>query len=148
MVAALHETLLDPSRLSAVVADAQELIDAEVSDKGGASGLAVKAGYGAVKKVGPSIVPDAVEGLLPGFLERLEPFWADFAANGGTSFGDYLAARGEQVADALLGVTDEKIESSDKSAIKRVYSTMRPSAKKNVVEALPRLGALVQKHAG
>lgn len=148
MVAALHETLLDPSRLSAVVADAQELIDAEVSDKKGASGLAVKAGYGAVKKVGPSIVPDAVEGLLPGFLERLEPFWADFAANGGAGFGDYLAARGEEVADALLGVTDEKIEGSDKSAIKKVYSTMRPSAKKNVVEALPRLGALVQKHAG
>lgn len=147
MVAALNETLLDPSRLAAVVADAQDLIDAEVSDKGGASGLAVKAGYGAVKKVGPSIVPDAVEGLLPGFISRLEPFWQDFSAAGGAGFGDFLVARGDEVADALLGVTDEKIEGTSKSAIKKVYSTMRPSAKKNVVEALPRLGALVEKHA-
>lgn len=59
MVAALNETLLDESRVPAVVADVQALIDAEVSDKSGASGLALKGGYGAVKKVGPSIVPDA-----------------------------------------------------------------------------------------
>ncbi|MFE3290154.1 DUF6918 family protein [Rhodococcus sp. NPDC059234] len=148
MVAALNETLLDPSRLPAVVADVQELIDAEVSDKSGASGLALKGGYGAVKKVGPSIVPDAVEGLLPGFVARLEPFWQDFGATGATGFGEFLTGRGDEVADALLGVTDEKIEGTSKSAIKKVYSGLRPSAKKNVVEALPRLGALVEKHAG
>ncbi|MGW0042730.1 DUF6918 family protein [Rhodococcus sp. NPDC003348] len=148
MVAALNETLLDPARLPAVVADVQELIDAEVSDKSGASGLALKTGYGAVKKVGPSIVPDAVEGLLPSFVSRLEPFWQDYGSAGGAGFGDFLTARGDEVADALLGVTDEKIEGTSKGAVKKVYSTLRPSAKKNVVEALPRLGALVQKHAG
>ncbi|GAA4486425.1 hypothetical protein GCM10023094_42750 [Rhodococcus olei] len=148
MVAALNETLLDPARLPAVVADVQELIDAEVSDKSGASGLALKTGYGAVKKVGPSIVPDAVEGLLPNFITRLEPFWQDFGTAGGTGFGDFLTARSDEVADALLGVTDEKIEGTSKTAVKKVYSTLRPSAKKNVVEALPRLGALVEKHAG
>ncbi|MFC9787254.1 DUF6918 family protein [Rhodococcus sp. NPDC127528] len=148
MVAALNETLLAPSRLPAVVADVQELIDAEVSDKSGASGLALKGGYGAVKKVGPSIVPDAVEGLLPGFVARLEPFWQDFGATGAAGFGEFLTGRGDEVADALLGVTDEKIEGTSKSAIKKVYSSLRPSAKKNVVEALPRLGALVEKHAG
>ncbi|MGW6694114.1 DUF6918 family protein [Rhodococcus sp. NPDC054953] len=147
MVAALNDTLLDPARLPAVVADVQELIDAEVSDKSGASGLALKTGYGAVKKVGPSIVPDAVEGLLPSFVTRLEPFWQDFGATGG-AFGDFLTARGDEVADALLGVTDDKIEGTSKAAVKKVYSSLRPSAKKNVVEALPRLGALVQKHAG
>lgn len=148
MVAALNDTLLDPARLPAVVADVQELIDAEVSDKSGASGLALKGGYGAVKKVGPSIVPDAVEGLLPSFVIRLEPFWQDYRAVGGNGFGDFLVSRGDEVADALLGVTDEKIEGTSKSAVKKVYGTLRPSAKKNVVEALPRLGALVEKHAG
>ena len=42
MVAALNETLLEESRVPAVVADVQTLIDAEVSDKSGASGLALK----------------------------------------------------------------------------------------------------------
>lgn len=44
-------------------------------------------------------------------------------------------------------MTDERIEGSDRGAVKKVYSSLRPSAKKNVIEALPRLGALVQKHA-
>jgi hypothetical protein len=147
VVAALNETLLDEARVPAVIADVQALIDAEVSDKSGASGLALKGGYAAVKKVGPSIVPDAIEGLLPEFVTKLEPYWQDFTASGQDSFADYLVARGDDVSDSLLGVTDERIENSDRGAVKKVYNSLRPSAKKNVIEALPRLGALVQKHA-
>ena len=73
MVAALNETLLEESRVPAVVADVQTLIDPEVSDKSGASGLALKGGYGAVKKVSPSFVPDGVTALLPAFVGKLEP---------------------------------------------------------------------------
>ncbi|QNG19764.1 hypothetical protein G4H71_15895 [Rhodococcus triatomae] len=148
MVAALKETLLDESRTTEVVADVQALIDAEVSDKSGASGLALKGGYAAVKKVGPSIVPDAIEGLLPAFVEKLEPFWQEFAASGEGSFAQFLTARGETVSHALLGVTDERIEGTDRGAVKKVYSSLRPSAQKHVAEALPRLGDLVQKYAG
>jgi len=147
VVSALNDTLLDDAKMPAVLADVEALVDAEVSDKKGASGLALKGGYSAVKKVGPSIVPDAIEGLLPAFVERLEPFWQEFAASGEGSFSAFLTARSDAAADALLGVTDDRIEGSDKGAIKKVYSTLRPSAKKHVIEALPRLGDLVQKHA-
>ena len=99
-----------------------------------------------MKKVGPNIVPSAVEALLPEFVEKLQPFWQEYAGNG--SFADFLVARGEVVADALLGVTDERIAGSSKAAVKKVYDSMRPSAKKHVVEALPRVGELIQKHAG
>jgi len=147
VVSALNDTLLDDAKMPAVLADVEALVDAEVSDKKGASGLALKGGYSAVKEVGPSIVPDAIEGLLPAFVERLEPFWQEFAASGEGSFSAFLTARSDAAADALLGVTDDRIEGSDKGAIKKVYSTLRPSAKKHVIEALPRLGDLVQKHA-
>lgn len=148
MVAALKESLLDESRVDQVVADVQTLIDAEVSDKSGASGLALKGGYAAVKKLGPSIVPNAVEGLLPAFVEKLEPFWEEFSASGEGSFAEFLTARGDTVSNALLGVTDERIEASERGTITKVYSTLRPSAQKNVQEALPRVGELVQKYAG
>ncbi|RVW01544.1 DUF6918 family protein [Rhodococcus spongiicola] len=147
MVAALNDTLLDDARMPAVRADVEALVDAEVSDKTGASGLALKGGYSAVKKLGPSIVPDAIEGLLPEFVVRLEPFWQEFGASGEASFSAFLTARGDAVSDALLGVTDDRIEASDRGAIKKVYGTLRPAAKKHVTEALPRLGDLVQKHA-
>jgi len=146
VVAALSDALLGADKFPAVRADVEALIDAEVSDKKGASGLALKGGYAAVKKVGPSIVPGAIEGLLPEFVEKIQPFWKDYAGNG--SFADYLTARGDQVADALLTVTDERIAGTSKTAVKKVYDSLRSSAQKHVVEALPRLGELVQKHAG
>ena len=147
VVVALNETLLQESRVPAVVADVQTLIDAEVSDKSGASGLVLKGGYGAVKKVKASIVPDAVTALLPAFVAKLEPYWQEFSASGDASFAEFITARGDAVADSLLEVTDERIDGSDKAVIKSTYSKLRGSAKKHVTAALPRLGDLIQKHA-
>ncbi|MET8876664.1 hypothetical protein [Nocardia sp. NPDC004604] len=147
MVAALSESLLDDAKRSAFLADAKEVLDAEVSDKGGASGLAVKGGYAAVKKLSPSIVPDALESLAPKLVSQLEPFWQEYTAAGSGSFADLLVAKSDEVAEALLAVTDARAEASTRPALKKVYSSMRSSAKKNVIEALPRLGDLVQRHA-
>ena len=148
MVAALKESLLDESKRDVLLPDVLALIDAEVSDKKGASGLAVKGGYGAVKKVGPSYIEKAVGALWPDFVEKLEPFWQSYNAAPVGSFSDYLVANSEQASDALLAVTDARIEDTDKSVVKKFYGSLRGSAKKNVAEALPRVGALVTKYAG
>lgn len=146
MVATLEDTLLNAQTVPAVRADVEALVDSEVSDKRGASGLALKTGYAALRRVGPTIVPRAVERLLPAFVEKLEPFWQEHAGNG--SFAGYLSGRDGEVADALLGVTDERVAGTSNGAVKKVYASLRPSAHKHVIEALPRLGALVEKHAG
>ncbi|MET4049657.1 hypothetical protein BJD99_14025 [Rhodococcus sp. 1163] len=148
MVAALKESLLDESKRDVVVRDVLALIDAEVSDKKGASGLAVKGGYGAVKKVGPSYIERAVEQLWPEFVDKLEPLWQSYNAAPVGSFSDYLVANSDQASDALLAVTDERIDETDKSVVKKFYGSLRGSAKKNVAEALPRVGDLVTKYAG
>lgn len=148
MVAALSESLLDDAKRPAFLADAKEVLDAEVSDKGGASGLAVKGGYAAVKKVSPTIVSDGLESFAPKFVEQLEPYWAQYQASGSGSFADLLVANSDEVSEALLSVTDARAEASSRPALKKVYASMRSSAKKNVAEALPRVGDLVQRHAG
>ncbi|WP_028477095.1 hypothetical protein [Nocardia sp. CNY236] len=147
MVAALSESLLGDVKRPAFLADAVEVLDAEVSDKSGASGLAVKGGYAAVKKIGPSIVPDALESMAPKLVAQLEPFWQEYGASGSGRFADLLVARSDAVAEALLSVTDARAEASTRPALKKVYSSMRSAAKKNVIEALPRVGDLVEKHA-
>lgn len=147
MAATLAEALLSDSIIDAVRADVRDLIDAEVSEKKGASGLVVKGGYGAVKKVSPSIIEDAIAKLWPGLVEKLEPFWAQYSSAPSGVFAAYLVANGDAAADALLGVTDSRFDAMSKSVVKKTYSSLRPSAKKNVVEALPRIGALVSKWA-
>lgn len=147
MADTLKEILLDSSRRPAVVSDLENLVDEEVADKGGVSGAVIKTGFAAVKKIKPGIIGSAVETLLDDFTGALEPFYADFRGQGGGDFGAYLSSRSDEAADALLSVTDARADKSSRESIKKVYSKLRPNGKKNVEEALPRLGKLIDKHA-
>jgi hypothetical protein len=142
----LNDILLNPAKRADVVADLNELVGQEVSEKSGVSGAAVKLGYSTVTKLKPGIVPAAVDKMLPDFADALEPFYKEFQAQGG-DFGAFLASRGEAAAEALLSVTDARAAKTSSDAIKKAYEKLRPNARKNVEEALPRLGAVIQKYA-
>lgn len=148
MAATLQEILLAPDIRPQVIADCQTLIDEEVSEKSGVSGAAVKIAYKTVKAVAPGHIQHMVKSLLPDLVDKLEPYWADFTASGGSEFGDYLAKRGGEVSESLLSVTDARAANSQRAPIKKAYNTVRPSGVKNVEAALPRLGALIQKYMG
>jgi hypothetical protein len=148
MAATLQEILLAPDTRPNVIADCQTLIDQEVSDKSGISATAVKLAYKTVNTFAPGHIHHMVESLLPDMVAKLEPFWADFSASGGSGFGDYLAKRGDEVSEALLSVTDARAAASDRPTIKKAYGSVRGSAAKHVAAALPQVGALVQKYAG
>ncbi|AKU15844.1 DUF6918 family protein [Luteipulveratus mongoliensis] len=141
----LAATLLEEQRRPAVVADLASTIDAEVSDKKGLSGAAVKAAYATAKKVRSDIAASATDRMLPDFATALEPFWADFGGAG--DFGSYLSGRGDEAADALLSVTDKRAEATSREALRKGYKSLRGKAHDNVKAALPRIGAVVQKHA-
>lgn len=143
----LTTTLLDPARQPAVVADFASVVEAEVGDKSRLSGTVIKTAYSAVKKVSPNVIESALTKLLPDFAAALDPFWTEFQAQGPGDFGQFLAARGDAVGDALLAVTDKKAESTSQPALRKAYSSLRGKAKENVVAALPRVGAAVQKNA-
>jgi hypothetical protein len=145
-MSALPEVLNDSTKKPAVIADCMTLIDQEVSDKGGFSGLAIKAGYAAVKGIKPGFIKEAVEGLLPRFAEALDPLFQE-AKTKTTPVASYFATNKTRVADALLTITDEKAKKAS-GLVKKTYESLRPRAKENVEAAVPRLGRLVEKHAG
>jgi hypothetical protein len=147
MPATLAQMLLGPNTLPQVVSDCQALVDHEISSKSGVSATAIKMAYKAVTAFAPGYYQNALTAMLPGFVEQLEPFWSDFLYSGGANFGDYLAKRGEEVAESLLVVTDRLAASSQKAAIVRAYKTVRGGASKNIEGALPNLGDLVQRYA-
>jgi hypothetical protein len=144
MAETLQEILLAPDVRPNVVADGVTLVEEEVSEKG----LIIKGAYKTVTTFASGIIHDAVETLLPDMLVKLQPFWSDFNAAGGGSFGEYLVKNGEAASEALLSVTDERAKNSERAPIRKAYNAVRPSGVKNVEAALPRLGALVQKYAG
>ena len=147
MADTLKDILLNPDRRPAVVSDLHALVDAEMAEKGGVSGMAVKGGYSVLNKMNARFVPDAIDSMLDAFVERAEPFYADFRASGGGSLESYFAARPTEVADALLGVTDDRAKASQRESVKKVYNKLRPQAQKHVQEALPRLAGVIERHA-
>jgi hypothetical protein len=142
----LVELLNDPAKKPQVVTDCCDLIDAEVKDKGGISGLAIKAGYAAVKGIKPGFVKAVVEDLLPDFAEALEPVWQD-AKKDGKPVAPFFTQNSGRVADALLAITDAKAQRAKSNVVKGTYEKLRGTAKKNVEAAVPRLGDVVQKYA-
>lgn len=45
-----------------------------------------------------------------------------------------------EVADALLGITDDRAKVAKNATMKSAYERLRPQGKKHVEEAIPRVG--------
>jgi hypothetical protein len=137
----------DAAKKAVVVDDCCTLIDEEVASRGGISGLALKAGYGAVKGIKPGFVKSVVGDLLPEFAAALEPLFQE-ALQSNRGVAAHFDSNASRVADALLGITDEKAARSKNALVKSTYEKLRSGAKKNVEQAVPRLAKLVEKHVG
>lgn len=144
----LKDTLLQADKRPQVVTECETLIDEEVNSKSGLTGLAVKGAYAMVKAFKPGIIHEAVDGLLDDFVARLEPFYAAYRSNGDKkSLSDYFTGQKTEVADALLGITDERATRAKNATLKKAYEKLRPQGKKHVEDAVPRLGRLIERYA-
>jgi len=142
----LLESLASDSKKSAVTDDCLALIDSEVADKGGLTGLVIKAGYKTVQGIKPGFVRQVVSDLIPEFAVALDPMYQE-AKSSNRSVKDHFTANAPRVADALLSITDAKAGHSKSGMVKGTYEKLRSSAKKNVEAAVPRLATVIEKHA-
>lgn len=145
-MATLKERLGGAEKRQQVIDEACLVLDAEVADKSGISGLAVKAAFSVIKGVKPGFIRQAVDHLLDDFLDVLEPFHREAIERGKTP-GDHIRAESNRVAEALLAVTDIKAKRAENAVVLKTYEKLRPSAKKHVEASMPRLGRLLDKFA-
>ena len=143
------DVLQKPEVRRAMAEDGARLVDAEVARKGGMSGLALKGAFGVVQRVRPGYVRDALEKLLPSFAERLEPFYeARQKEAPDQPLERYLSNRAPEVAEALLAITDERANRAEKGPLRSTYEKLRPAARRNVEEAVPGIGRMLDAHVG
>jgi len=141
----LKDILTVPGNRPKVVADCQTLVQEEVDSKGGLTGLAIKGAYALVKAVKPGFIADALDGMLDDFAAKLEPFWVDAQAKN-EPVGALMNARAPQVADALLSISDDRAARAKNATAKKAYEKLRPTGKKHVEAAVPRLGRMIAKY--
>ena len=53
---------------------------------------------------------------------------------------------GGAIAEALLGITDDRAARAPGGVVKKSYEKLRPTAKKHVEEAVPGVARLIDKH--
>jgi len=141
----LNDVLSDEAQRASIIEDVCGLVDDEVGKQKGLGGVAVKAGYKLVQGVKPGFVRRVVETLLPEFAAALEPIRQQ-ALSQGQPVGSYFATHQQEVAEALLAVTDTRAGSSEHGSVKGAYGKLRGSARKNVESAVPGLGKIIEKY--
>ena len=142
---ALTDTIQDKSTYASMATDCTQLIDNQVSAKGGLSGVALKTAYRVIKGIGNDYIKGAVRRLLPETLSALNPMWAE-----GLQQGDpvsYLSQHSDRTADVILSATDARIERNGSGVVEATYKQLRKSIKRDVVEAVPHLAEIIGKHA-
>jgi hypothetical protein len=141
----LNDVLNDEAKRASITEGVCRLVDEEVGKQRGISGVAVKAAYKLVQGVKPGFVRDVVRLLLPEFASALEPFREQATAQG-KPVGSYFSAHTQQVAEALLAVTDARAQASVHGSVKAAYGKLRGSALKKVQSAVPGLGKIIEEH--
>ena len=87
-----------------------------------------------------------VEALLDDWLDKLQPYYDDWSQTRAGTFSEHLIGNSEQVAEDLLTVTDVRADNTSHKTAAKAYRKMRPSAKNNVIEAVPGLARLIEGH--
>ena len=124
-----------------VIADCVELIDAQVKQKG----FVIKSAYATIKAIKKKFIPEVVDSMLDKWLEKIQPHFDKWSAAKTSTFTDYVVARGDDVAEDLLAVTDARAAHTSHTTAKKMYMRMRDSAKKNVVEGIPQLSKMIER---
>jgi hypothetical protein len=143
---ALSDAVQDRAKRKAIVDDGVKVIDAEVASKRGFSGMAVKAGFKAVKALKPGMVGMALDMLLPEFAEQIDPFYEAWKASGEGTLEQYFKANDSRIADALLSITDKRSKRAQQPTLKKVYDKLRPQGVEHTKAAAPALAGLVSRH--
>jgi hypothetical protein len=146
----LKDVIAQPGMRQQIVRECVVVLDQEVSKKSGLSGLVVKGGFKVVKSLESGrAVERLIDWLLDEFVEAMEPFYESFLSLDPASrptFSRFVEDRTEEVAEALLGVTDKRRQRAKNKVLIAAYDKLRPQALHHVREGVPSVGRLLEKY--
>lgn len=145
-MATLRELLGSGDKRSGLIEDALGVLEAEVNDKSGISGIAIRTAYKLVKGISPGFLRQVVDHLMDDFLDALDPLYQE-AVTKNVAPRQHMQGNSGRVADALLSITDARASRAKNQMVKGAYEKLRGGAKKHVEAAVPRLGELFDRHA-
>jgi len=145
----LAERLWAEDRRQILVQDFTQLTESLVAARRGLKGLGLKTSFAMLKSVRPNAVPRALEVLLPQFAQALDPLFQEFMRDGGkirdADFSRFLQRHARRAVDAMLSVTDARVDASRHKSLKKIYASLRGSAHDEMLEVLPAFANLLSR---
>lgn len=142
----LVEAAKDQNKRKLIIDDCEQMLDLEVADKRGLSGMTVKAGFAAVKKMKPGMIRHTLDDLLDELSANVDPLWQECQSKNADPV-QFFVAQKVAVANAMLAITDKRAQESQHRTIKVTYEQLRPKAVEYIGDAMPRFANILRKHA-
>jgi hypothetical protein len=120
-----------------------QLVEQEVQQVPGLSGLAVKTSYAVVKSLKPNMVAEVLEGLLDECARTLDPFVEKAWASNAQTAVPFFTEHATLIAQELLKLTDLRATRARNTMLLKIYEKLRPSALKHVEKAVPAIGQML-----
>jgi hypothetical protein len=141
----LSDILLTPQKKEALFSECGQLLESQIANLSGLKGMALKTTVNMLKSAKPGVLDRAVSILIPEFLKILEPLHQKFTQSGDGDFSLFLQKHARETSSALLSVADARITNASSSA-QSVYAKFRGTAEAQILEALPHLSKILNKH--
>ncbi len=125
--------------------DVAELVEEEVGTQSGITGFAIRGSYRIAQGIRPDFLSAALRQLFPAFASRLGEVVSKKTDE--QSYEELFRQEEERVTAVLLAVADERAEKIQLRAVRAAYQKIRSQAEKNVRNAVPRLGGILDRHA-
>lgn len=143
MTATLRDLVADPVQRPRIASDAVSEAGIAVRERTGLKAAAAQFGLDAINRIRPGFLALQVDQLLPAMAEAVEPWWIEGRAHGDAPA--WLNAHADEVAEALLAVTDLHVAAARDEAAVTVYSRLRSTAPRRIADEMPRIGAFVAR---
>ena len=145
-MASLVQAVQDQQKRPLIIKDCEALINDQVNQKRGMTGIAVKGAFKMIRSFKPGIIPRSVDDMLDEFSEKIDPFWTR-CQNEKQDPTQFFSRNSTEISNALLSITDERARNSPNKVLIKAYGSLRKKAVEHVSAALPDLAKLIAKHA-
>lgn len=143
----LSTLLLSPSNRPELIADAHKVLNAEVANKSGLGGLALKGAYKSVSAIKPGFIEGVLGVLLDEWIRAYDEEYVAWRESSSTaSFGSWLVDRQDAVSERMLDVTDRRARGTSHQSAAKLYWKLRPGAKAHVITSLPAVAGVIDQH--
>lgn len=143
MTATLRDIVSDPEQRPRIADDAVREATLAIRARTGIKAAAAQFGFDAINRIRPGFLARQVEELLPAMADAIEPWWAEGGRRGDAPA--WLNQHADEVAEALLQVTDTHAASAHDQAAVAVYERLRSSAPKRIANEMPRIATFVAR---